>query len=169
MTMEGEDADDGLSVREAAEGDLDDLAELLVEGFAFHAQYLPEWFQVPEGYDTAGQKPYLRDALDAQDSVILMAVAAGKTVGFAVVSIKETVGLSLVVEKKYAYVQSLIVTESSRRGGVGSLLMRAVEDWARGQEATQVQLDMWEFDGGPLGFYEKLGYKTMRRRMAREV
>lgn len=167
--MDGESVGEGLSVREATESDLDVLADLLVEGFAFHAAYLPEWFQMPEGYDPADQKPYLRDALDSQDSVILMAAAGGRTVGFAVVSIKETVGLSLVVEKKYAYVQSILVAESSRRGGVGSALMRAVEEWARGQGASQVQLDMWEFEYGPLRFYEKLGYGTIRRRMMREI
>ena len=39
----------------------------------------------------------------------------------------------------------------------------------RERDATQMKLDAWEFAAGPLGFYEKNGYKTLKRTLIKEL
>jgi ribosomal protein S18 acetylase RimI-like enzyme len=47
--------------------------------------------------------------------------------------------------------------------------MAAAERWARARGAEEVWLDVWEFNGTAIGFYEALGYETVSRRMRRGV
>jgi hypothetical protein len=35
--------------------------------------------------------------------------------------------------------------------------------------ASEMRLDVWEFAAGPLEFYERLGYRTLRRALVREI
>jgi len=117
---------DRVAIRQANLGDLDALALLFIEGHRFHADRLPGWFRVPEGFTIEDQKSYIRTELERGDVVIFVAEVGGEAVGLAEVAMRENVGSPLAVPKKYTYVQSLVVTEAQRRGGVGSALMRAV-------------------------------------------
>ncbi len=66
-------------------------------------------------------------------------------------------------------VQSLMVREARRREGWGWRLMDAAEALAKQRGADLMQVELWEFAEGPLGFYEKLGYRTTHRRMVKEL
>jgi len=47
--------------------------------------------------------------------------------------------------------------------------MAAAEDWAREHGAAEMRLQTWEFDGDPLPFYIRLGYRTLRRTLVRDL
>ena len=47
--------------------------------------------------------------------------------------------------------------------------MEAAQDWARARGAAEMRLDIWEFPAGPLLFYQKLGYRILRRSLVREL
>ena len=66
---------------------------------------------------------------------------------------------------RYGYLQSLIVSAPFRKSGLGKQLVAAAHEWARGQDATELQMDIWEFAEGPLHFYETLGYRTLKRHL----
>ncbi|MGH9418604.1 MAG: GNAT family N-acetyltransferase, partial [Thermoanaerobaculia bacterium] len=61
------------------------------------------------------------------------------------------------------------VTERLWRAGIGSQLLAAAERWAVEHGATELETDIWEFGEGPLGFYEREGYATRRRTLARRL
>jgi GNAT superfamily N-acetyltransferase len=65
--------------------------------------------------------------------------------------------------------QSLGVTERLRHSGLGRPLVVAVEEWARSRGATEMCVETWEFEGGPLLFYERLGYRTYERKLNRPL
>lgn len=69
------------------------------------------------------------------------------------------------VGSRYSHLQSLMVVEGFRGQGVGTLLIEAAEEWARERGAREMRLDTWEFVGDPVDFYEKVGYRTSKRRM----
>jgi GNAT superfamily N-acetyltransferase len=62
-----------------------------------------------------------------------------------------------------------MVQETYRGHGIGTRLVEAAERWARGQGATEVRVETWEFVEGPLAFYERMGYRTLRRTVVREL
>ncbi len=74
-----------------------------------------------------------------------------------------------VVAHQYGYLQSLMVTASARRQGLGERLLAAAERWSRDRGATELRLNCWEFAAGPLPFYEARGYRTIKRTLARPL
>ncbi|RYY29283.1 MAG: GNAT family acetyltransferase [Sphingomonadales bacterium] len=55
------------------------------------------------------------------------------------------------------WVYYLAVSPTARRGGLGTALMTAAEDWLRGQGAPKIQLMVRGTNADALGFYEALG------------
>ena len=47
--------------------------------------------------------------------------------------------------------------------------MAAAHAWATARGADEMELDIWEFPGGPLDFYEGLGYRTVRRTLVHDL
>lgn len=62
-----------------------------------------------------------------------------------------------------------MVKQSERAGGIGTQLMQTAHQWATKHGADEARLDVWEFDTGPLPFYEKLGYETLRRQLVHKL
>ncbi|MBN2112520.1 MAG: GNAT family N-acetyltransferase [Acidimicrobiia bacterium] len=64
----------------------------------------------------------------------------------------------LLIDDLSAFVESLVVVEAARRGGVGRALMAAAEDWARGRGAHCIRLRSGASRHDAHAFYRSLGY-----------
>jgi GNAT superfamily N-acetyltransferase len=64
-------------------------------------------------------------------------------------------------------VSTLIVEEQYRQQGLGTAFMQWVHDWAKEHNINDIELQVYEFNAPAKGFYEKLGYQTISRRMRR--
>lgn len=73
------------------------------------------------------------------------------------------------IPQRFGHLQSMVVREEDRRAGVGAALLEASEAWARAGGAREMRLDIWEFPEGPLRFYERCGYSTLRRTLVRRL
>lgn len=157
-----------ITVRPATEQDMDILINLYYEFHAFHVRYVPDRLRVLDEVDETYQAE-LRAALSAllkRDDVAIFVAQLGETMaGLAEVYLRQDDFNPLRFAYRYGYLQSLIVSESFRKHGVGKRLVETVHEWARERSASEVQLDTWEFAAGPLHFYEGLGYRTLRRHM----
>ncbi len=92
-------------------------------------------------------------------------VVGDQVVGLAEVYVRQDEPHPLVVPHRYGHLQSLIISASVRKQGLGRLLVEAAHHWAKERGATEMQLDIWEFEAGPLHFYEHLGYRTLKRHL----
>jgi ribosomal protein S18 acetylase RimI-like enzyme len=61
------------------------------------------------------------------------------------------------------------VREAFRRRGIGEALMEHAHAWAVDQGIHEVELGVAEFNAAAIALYEKLGYTTVSRRMARAL
>jgi GNAT superfamily N-acetyltransferase len=161
------------TIRLAEDPDLDTLCDLYYEFHEFHAQHLPNYLRTLD-YSSAKEREKLRykikDSIQGNDSTILVGDCSGRIIGFAELYLKRPDPTNhAVVPKQYVHLQSLSVTEDFRREGVGNQLLQAAEAWARHRGAVELRLDIWEFSAGPLGFYEKSGYHTFRRTLAKNL
>lgn len=156
-------------IRHAEHSDVDVLVELYIEFHEFHARGVPERLRIPTSYDRDGLRARLRAIIDAKDSAVLVAELEGGVVGFAEVYVKEDEANPCRCSHRYAHLQSMMIVERYRRRRVGRQLLSAVEKWGRERHASELRLDTWEFDAGPLGFYEKQGYCAIRRTMVRDL
>ena len=107
--------------------------------------------------------------IDAVNIAIWVAAVNGEVVGLAEVYLREDEKSAQQIANRFGYLQSLVVSPPWRGQGLGQQLLAAAEEWSRSQGATELRLESWEFDQGPLGFYERQGYRTLRRTMVRTL
>jgi len=162
---------DYVDVRPAQPRDLHVLHLLFEEFHEFHALGVPDRLRRLDegGYDPSTLLDGLRKILDDDGAEIFLAWVAGRPVGLAEVVVRREEDEALRVGRAYGYLRSLVVHEPFRGHGVGARLVEAAERWSKGVGAAEMRLDTWEFAGGPLRFYEKAGYQTLRRTLVREL
>ncbi len=160
-----------IRVRAAAEPDLAALCRLYVEFHEFHAQGVPDRLRSTHAapFDPAKLKEDVLKILGDGEAALLIAAVGGEPVGLAEVYLRRDAAEALRVAHQYGYLQSLMVTENSRRAGIGKRLTDAAEQWARARGAAEMRLDTWEFAAGPQEFYERQGYRTLRRTLVKEL
>lgn len=159
---------DTICIRRATEQDIDALMGLYDEFHRFHVVGVPDRLRISEP-STPTEQAALSEALSAilhrEDAAMVVAVVGDQVVGLAEVYVRENEPHPLVVPHRYGHLQSLITSASVRKQGLGRLLVEAAHHWAKERGATEMQLDIWEFEAGPLHFYEHLGYRTLKRHL----
>jgi len=156
-------------IRQATENDIPNLIQLYIEFHEFHVWGVPDRLRIPDAYDEAGLYDSLHAILSSENSAIFVAEVNGNLVGLAEVYIRQDKPEPLVVTHRYGFLQSLLVTARQRKNGIGKELVFTAQQWAKEHGATEMQLDIWEFDEGPLHFYERLGYRTLKRHMVADL
>jgi GNAT superfamily N-acetyltransferase len=158
-----------ITVRHAAVEDIEALIDLYREFHEFHVKGVPDRLKIPSFYDNKALRSKLEDILAAKDSAVVVAESDGQIVGLAEVYVREDEVNPYRVPYRYAHLQSMMVSETYRKRGIGKRLLRAAEQWARERDVAEMRLDVWEFEAGPLKFYENHGYRTHRRTMVQKL
>ncbi len=123
------------------------MAELLHELFAIEVDFTP---------DFAVQSAGLALLLERETARIFVAEINGEVVGMSTVQIIVSTAKGCEVGS----VEDVVVDVSHRGKGIGSSLLRRIEEWAvqRGLARLQLQADR---DNHPaLGFYRRQGWKN---------
>ncbi len=140
----------GVSIRPARPSDLDALVGLLGELFSLEADFHPDPVRQRRGLTLLLQ--------DRLRRAVIVAETAGRVVGMVtgqlVVSTSE--GTASV------WVEDMVVAGTARRLGVGSRLLRSVEEWAAARGASRLQLLCDRENVPALRFYETSGWKGTR-------
>ena len=159
-------------VRPAAPGDLRALCALYLEFHEFHARGVPNRLASlgpPGAFDPTELRMALEKIMQSEDSALFVAESSGRVAGLAEVYLRRDEPSPSAVARCYGYLQSLMVDPAFRRQGIATRLVAAAEAWARAHGAVEMRLQTWEFDGGPQPFYDRLGYRTLRRTLARDL
>jgi GNAT superfamily N-acetyltransferase len=96
----------------------------------------------------------LRDALDDERSLVLVAEDGGRLVGSLVAGLLPMP----LYGARLAFLQELFVEETARGGGAGRALMAAFDEWARSRGAAVEALGTSR--PRAMAFYERLGFVT---------
>ncbi len=161
-----------LIVRVAKPSDVESLCRLYVELHEFHALGVPDRLMTlgdPAKFDCSELIATLGTSLDRDDAALFVAETDGRLMGLAEMYIRVDERSEVRVARTYAYLQSLLVSQSYRSLGVGKRLLEAAERWGRDKGASEVRLETWEFPVGPVAYYEQRGYRTLRRVLVREL
>jgi GNAT superfamily N-acetyltransferase len=154
-----------VSLRIAEPGDANALADLWIEFGRYYAELDPVQYREPE---RDGLVDWFRDRLTqawGDDYTWLAAERAGRVVGAIQARIlrpSEDVLWQLVREVEHVVlkIDSLIVTGTERRTGVGRLLMQAVEVWGAARGASEAVVISADDSPTSVPFYEEgLGYQ----------
>lgn len=160
-----------VTIRSATPEDLERLRQLYDEFHSFHVRGVPGYLRIPKKDEVSPHDfaEAVADLIASDDKSLLVAEAEGEIVGFAETYMNALPDSPFVVSRRTATLQSLVVTEEKREIGVGAALVEAVERWATERGAVTMKAKVWEFREGPLAFYERLGYSTIIRELAKDV
>lgn len=85
------------------------------------------------------------------------------------VRIYDTPADPLMVRRRRAHVEALVVDRHHRRAGIGTALMSAASTWARDRGAAEVVLTVWAGNAAAEAFYKRLGYGVVSRALAKPI
>ena len=151
-----------VTIREADGNDFEAVGAIFFEELQFHADLLPARFRLAEPIMTLA---WYEEILQNPEKVLLVAEENGRILGQVLLNISKTPDDPIIKPRKFVYVDEIGVTASHRGQGIGKQLMAAAKEWAQAQGIAEIELNVWEQNGRAIGFYEKLGYQTVRRRM----
>lgn len=157
----------GFFIRMAEREDYEVLCELFEEADAYHREALPRMFQKPEGPPRS--LAFVCSVLADEDAALVVADSDGQLIGLSMAFIRSTPDIPIIVPRRYAVVDDVVVRRASRRSGVGRAMMERVYEWAMDKGAGEIELNVWEFNEGAIAFYEELGYKTATRRLSKPI
>lgn len=156
-----------ISVRKATADDYSALCDLFDEIDALHRDHLPHLFQKPNG--PARDQDYYLGLITDENVALLVAEAGRRLVGFVHAFVRDAPAIPVFVPRRYAVVDSIVVTSGFQNQGIGRRLMEDAQAWAIAKGATAIELNVYEFNATAIAFYERLGYQTFSRKMSRQL
>ncbi len=160
---------DDITIRRANDNDIAALLELYREFHEYYVRRVPERLRALKRYDDEHVLGPLTNLLRDTGAALYVADHAGVLVGLAEVYLKRDEPHPATVAHTHGHLQSLMVTEAMRGHGIGRQLAETAHRWAIEHGATEICLNIWEHPEGPQTFYEKLGYRTLRRTLVRTM
>lgn len=130
-----------------------------------HFEGAPNVFADPQASQEGNEEYWLGLMLEPNGTFIV-AELEERIIGFVVARITQNLDISFIQDHKVCRVNTIVVDDSIQAQGVGKALMAKVTQWATAQQATEMRLEVMEFNERALGFYESLGMQTQSRIMA---
>jgi GNAT superfamily N-acetyltransferase len=162
-------------IRAPRAGDGDGLARCWLDAAAYYATLNRDLFQVPEADGLAQRLEEWLLSIASEDAHTLVAEKDAQVVGFITAVVERPVEnaagqLLRDLGRVRVVIHALVVQEAHRRQGIGTRLMEAAEEWARGRGAVVALLDT--YIGSPLSvpYYEqRMGYSRRALRFRKEL
>jgi len=149
-----------MEIRLAELNDIEPICKLYNEFYAYNANFQPQYYNA--SIESGG---YPKSTIESESADIFVAVENDVIVGFIHVREAQTLPYPPIVQRRYAEVVDLIVTESQRRHGIGSALMDAAKDWSRTRDLDYIELFVLSEASGEIQFYERENFKTVSHTM----
>lgn len=111
-------------------------------------------------------KDYLRPAMEAEDSLVLVALAENEAVGYSYSFI--TKSSNLVKRKRYGIIHDMYITSQYRRVGIGQMLYNEIIKWFTLNDIDRVELEVMTRNQMASSFWEKLGFTDLNRTLFRQ-
>jgi ribosomal protein S18 acetylase RimI-like enzyme len=153
-----------MNLRLAMHNDIEAISSLYTEFYKYNAEQQPDYYVAAEEDGN-----YPQSVIDSNSGDILVAEVDGCIVGFIHIEEESTPPYPSVAPHRFACIVDLIVTQSSRRNGIGQLLLEDAKRWAKSRELEYLELTVLENNEIGRSFYEHKHFlrvsRTMRLKM----
>lgn len=156
-----------LVIRPATPSDRPRIIKIFREINELHALHHPDVFRVD--YDDTALNEMLEKREETADYELLVAEVDREVCGFIELRVVSAPPLAILFPRTWMEIDSLAVTNSMQRRGIGRALLDAADSKARELGISLVQLTVWESNADARAFYERIGFETRRRSLTREV
>lgn len=154
-------------VRLAQENDAGQINRIRKETFELHTKALPEVFKV--SWRSKQELEFVKSAIKDENFLAFVFEQQGEIVGYALIEKKEKLDRGAKVPRRWCHLSDFGVTEEVRGKGVGTEFLTAIKGELKNQGYLKFELNVWEFNKSAVRFYEKNGFKTVRRIMEADL
>ena len=150
-----------MKIRPATSDDLNALFDLNKQINELHHLHAPQAFVAPSEED----RTFLINMLADEERLFLVAEEGQQVLGFITATITQNETISFLIKDPICRIGTIVVDENQKSKGVGRALLATVEQWARESGASQVRLEVMEFNRDAQQFYDRLGFTPNSRLM----
>ena len=155
------------AIRRATREDLPALGQLGAMLVRTHYEFDRDRFMAPRPHTDRGYASFLGSQLEDEEAVLFVAERGGEIIGYVYAGLEPANWKEL--REAAGFVHDVLVTESGRRLGVASALMRHAIDWLRGQGAPRVMLWTAAPNEAAQRLFESLGFRRTMIEMTLEL
>ncbi|WP_028886718.1 GNAT family N-acetyltransferase [Teredinibacter turnerae] len=156
-----------MEIREAEISDMENICTLSIQINHQHHMSLPHIFKRPESLEQ--DAPYWERYLNDENGIIYVALKNSQIVGAICGNVFLNNSMPFLVERLRCCIGTIVVAENHQRLGLGTLLMKTIENWAKSKGAKTIDLHVMQFNEGAYDLYKKLGYSFLSQNMAKEI
>ena len=153
-----------LKAREAISSDYKDISKLDAEVHNLHVENRPDVFM---NINNPLLKEHFNNLLNTNNTKLFVVENTDKkeAIAYSIVKIIDTQSISILIQRRSAYIDEFCVNSNYKKNGIGRLLFKYILDYVREKGISSLQLVVWEFNKGAIYFYEKMGMSTRNRKM----
>lgn len=156
-----------LIIREARLTDYGQFLKLFAEIEELHRINAPWMFKKPE--KELFPKNYFWETINNSDALFFFAFEGNDLVGYILGFKKHSQEREILRKRLFISLDDLCVRKTHQARGIGRLLMEKIENIAKKDSISSIELNVWAFNTGAISFYNKLGYSTFSQKMRKEI
>ena len=150
------------NLRVAVLDDKKQLDEIFREELEFHKSILPNFFKIPE---IVIDEQWLNSILTNKNTFLVVSDNNGTIIGAILYKIDTNPDDAIYKERKFGYIEELIVKALFRRKGIGNKLLNYAINDLKTRDIIDIELHVWENNTVGQKFFKKHQFKTIQRRM----
>jgi diamine N-acetyltransferase len=154
-------------IRKAQSSDLNAVSRLSRIVQETHAANIPSLFKTST--DDSQFCSWFKDEIDAQKSLVIVAVEADTVIGYLYATEENTSESWVTRDYRSFHLQHIIVDPSFQNKGYGHELMQTFLEDASQRGIENVDLYVWDFNDKAERFFNRYGFKTMCRKLGTNV
>lgn len=149
---------DNIKIRTANESDIENLNNLYKELDKDAINFQPEHFVM-----SIREDEYYLQILENENSDFLVLEDDDKMLGFALVTMVQSKKLSCLKQQRFVYIGDLVITETKRSNGFGTILMDSCKKYGKERGAEFIRTQVFPGNAEGMRYYEKNNFKeTMK-------
>lgn len=154
-------------IRKAVEKDYSAINSLYYETYSLYYKNIPDTYKktakniLPKG-------TYL-NMIDHQDSLVVVAEINNKVIGMLYALIEKSEEDDWTNAYKRVSIEEISVLPEFKSQGIGTLLMKEAENWAKGKKIKDLIALVYDFNKKAITFYDKNGYKPYSTQMKKKI
>jgi len=153
-----------IQIVKAKEEHVTDLGNLWME-FMRHSHDIDPVFTPRDGAIPVFIREYLRPAMEAKNSLVLVALDDEKVAGYSYSLI--TVTSNLEARAQYGCIHDLFITATHRRKGIGGRMVAEIMKWFHSNDIHRVELDVLAQNQIASSFWRKQGFADFKHTLYR--
>jgi ribosomal protein S18 acetylase RimI-like enzyme len=149
-----------ITIRRFSHSDIESINRIFHQTVTMHNSNVPGVFRVTEQHYWSVS--FLEELSKSKNGLVLVAEDSWGVVGYLISYMSDlSVDVRYYRPRNILWIEDISVEKTFQGKGIGSLLLKECERWARSNGYTDIELNVYEFNRRAHGLYERHGYRKL--------